>query len=96
MRAIPNMLFIIFAPEQSHQLDYATCDYKEGVTVFLAKLLLSVRSWRKKLRRCARALPMSRLSVKKEVEVGFVAVVFASASYGTWVVGAKATTISVF
>jgi hypothetical protein len=43
---------MIFAPEQSYQLDYATCDYKEGVTGFSAKLLLSVRSWREKLRRC--------------------------------------------
>jgi len=50
--ALPNMLFMIFAPEQSYQLDYATCDYKEGVTGFSAKLLLSVRSWREKLRRC--------------------------------------------
>jgi len=43
---------MIFAPEQSYQLDYAACDYKEGVTGFSAKLLLSVRSWREKLRRC--------------------------------------------
>jgi len=49
---ILNILFMIFAPEQSYQLDYATCDYKEGVTGFSAKLLLSVRSWREKLRRC--------------------------------------------
>jgi hypothetical protein len=47
-----NMLFMIFAPEQSYQLDYVTCGYKEGVTGFSAKLLLSVRSWREKLRRC--------------------------------------------
>jgi len=50
--AILNTLFMIFAPEQSYQLDYATFDYKEGVTGFSAKLLLSVRSWREKLRRC--------------------------------------------
>ena len=43
---------MFFAPEQSYQLDYAICDYKEGVTGFSAKLLLSVRSWREKLRRC--------------------------------------------
>jgi hypothetical protein len=43
---------MIFAPEQSYQLDYAACDYKEGVTGFSAKLLLSVRPWREKLRRC--------------------------------------------
>jgi len=35
-----NILLMIFAPEQSYQLDYATCDYKEGVMGFSAKLLL--------------------------------------------------------
>ena len=55
---------MIFAPEQSYQLDYATCDYKEGVTGFSAKLLLSVRSWREKLR----ANPDARASPYQKFE----------------------------
>ena len=57
---------MILAPEQSYQLDYATCDYKEGVTGFSAKLLLSVRSWREKLRRCF--IRISRLFVARAME----------------------------
>ena len=60
------MLFMIFAPEQSYQLDYSTCDYKEGVTGFSAKLLLSVRSWREKLRRCF--IHISSLFVARAME----------------------------
>jgi hypothetical protein len=65
-RAILNMPFMVFAPEQSYQLDYATCDYIEGVTGFSAKLLLSVRSWREKLRRCF--IRISRLFVARAME----------------------------
>ena len=61
-----NMLFMFFAPEQSYQLDYATFDYKEGVTGFSAKLLLSVRSWREKLRRCF--IRISSLFVARAME----------------------------
>jgi hypothetical protein len=45
-----NLGHSCFVSEQSYHLDYAICDYKEGVTGFSAKLLLSVRSWREKLR----------------------------------------------
>jgi hypothetical protein len=65
-RTILNALFMIVAPEQSYQLDYAACGYKEGVTGFSAKLLLSVRSWREKLRRCF--IRISSLFVARAME----------------------------
>jgi hypothetical protein len=73
------MLFMIFAPEQSYQLDYAACDYKEGVTGFSAKLLLSVRSWREKLRanpgvqECVRIAEKTRLVYIKRTRGGIEA-----------------------
>lgn len=60
--AILSILFMVIASEQSYQLDYATFDYKEGVTSFSAKLLLSVRSWREKLRKVFKKSSISLFS----------------------------------